>query len=127
MTAKEKIARTEPAFVAKLEGAKADRWKAETMLIPSPAMIRDAIAGIPPGTTKTVVQLRHELAEANGADVTCPRATTFGWLLVAEAASGDDGDTTPWWRVTRDGKPEPKLPGGRESQRERLAHEGIKV
>jgi alkylated DNA nucleotide flippase Atl1 len=127
MTAKEKIAQAAPAFVAKLEGAKAEKWKADTMLIPSPAMIRDAIAGIPHGITKTVVQLRQELAEANGADVTCPRATTIGWLLVAEAAEEDGSDDTPWWRLTRDGKTEPKLPGGREGQRAKLAEEGVKV
>ena len=127
MTAKEKIEQAAPAFVAKLEGAKAEKWKAETMLIPSPKMIRESIAAIPPGVTKTVVQLRQELAEANRADVTCPRATTIGWLLVAEAAVEDAGDATPWWRLTRDGKTEPKLPGGREGQRARLAEEGVKV
>ena len=127
MTAKEKIDQAAPAFVAKLDGAKAAKWNAETMLIPSPAMIREAIAAIPHGTTKTVVQIRQELAEANGADVTCPRATTIGWLLVAEAAEEDGSDVTPWWRLTRDGKPEPKLPGGRDGHRARLRDEGVKV
>ncbi|RYG21658.1 hypothetical protein EON82_18445 [bacterium] len=127
MTAKEKIEQAAPAFVANLEGAKAEKWKADTMLIPSPAMIREAIAGIPKGETKTVVQLREELAEANGADVTCPRATTIGWYLVAEAAAEDATDDTPWWRLTRDGKPEPKLPGGRDGQRGKLAAEGVRI
>jgi alkylated DNA nucleotide flippase Atl1 len=127
LTARERLANAGPPVVATLEAAKAARWNAATMLLPSPMQIRDAISAIPAGQSKTVLQVRKELAEQAGADVTCPRATTLGWLLVAEAAEEDPSDSTPWWRVTRERKPEARLPGGVSRHRELLLSEGVRI
>jgi alkylated DNA nucleotide flippase Atl1 len=131
VSARQKIAEAAPGFVAQLEGEKAARFKADSMLIPSPIQIRDAIAAIPYGATKTVLEVRQELALANDAGVTCPFMMSVGWRLVAHAAEEDRtegiADVTPWWRVTRDKKPDRKMPGGIENHRALLATEGTAI
>lgn len=104
-----------------LAPAKAARFKAQTMLVPSPNQVREAISAIPYGSTKTLRQIREELAAASGADVTCPYVAGVCWRLVAE-----DGRESPWWRVTADGKTNPKLPGGAERHQALLAEEAGK-
>ena len=94
------------------------------MLIPSPLEIRDAIASIAFGQTQTVAQLKQQLAKKHGAGCVCPFMTNKGWKLVALAAEEDGSDArTPWWRLTVDGKPNPKLPGGAEAHQALLASE----
>jgi alkylated DNA nucleotide flippase Atl1 len=131
MTARQKLSGEDPPAVYTVEAAKAARFNAKTMLIPSPMQVRDAIAEIPYGQTRTALQVRKQLAEASGAEVTCPRAMTICWLLVAEAAEEDRAENvaevTPWWRVTKDGKPNPKLPGGAERHRALLIEEGVRT
>jgi len=131
LTARQKIAESAPGFVAPLEGEKAARFKADSMLIPSPEQVREAIAAIPYGASKTVLQVRKELALANDAGTTCPYMMSVCWRLVAQAAEEDraDGisDVTPWWRLTRDKKPDPKMPGGSENHRALLSAEGVRI
>jgi alkylated DNA nucleotide flippase Atl1 len=131
LTAREKIALAGPSEVHVLDDAKAARLKGRTMLIPSPGQMSQAIAAIPPGQTKTLLQLRHELAEAAGADVTCPAAASKCWRLVAEAAEEDLADglasEVPWWRVTKDDKPHASLPGGADRHRSLLKAEGVVI
>lgn len=129
--ARERLAESGPSAVYPLDEKKAKRFGgAQTMLVPSPVQVRDAIAAIPHGSSKTVNDLRAELAQQAGAEVTCPRATTIGWLLVAEAAEEDRAEgaseVAPWWRVTREGKPEARLPGGVARHRALLADEGVR-
>ena len=104
-----------------LDDAKAKRLGGRTMVVPSAEAVREAIAAIPRGETRTLKALRTELARTAGAEVACPYATRVGWYLVAES-----GDDVPWWRVTRDGKADARLPGGAERQRELLAEEGFR-
>ena len=118
-------------MVDALDPAKAARLKARTMLMPSPAQVRDAIATIPQGQSKTMRELRKELAAASGAEMTCPVAARTCWRIVAEAAEEDRADgitpVTPWWRVTKDCKPFSRLPGGEASHRARLSAEGVQI
>ncbi len=116
-------------MVAELEGEKAARFGAKTMLIPSPLQLEDAISNISFGRTMTLKELRASLAKSAGADVTCPYSARICWELVAQAAEEDraEGKTevTPWWRVTKDGKPSAKLPGGEGRHRALLQAEGV--
>ncbi len=118
-------------MVAELTGEKAARFKAKTMLIPSPLQVQGAIDQIPMGNTVTLLKLRQILAVDAGADVTCPYSARVGWELVAQAAEEDRSegkmDVTPWWRVTKDGKPSAKTPGGEERHRALLLAEGVRV
>ena len=127
-SARQQILDAGPSVVAELEGEKAARFKAKTMLIPSPTQVQEAISKIPFGQSNTLKELREALAESSGADVTCPYTARICWELVALAAEEDRAEgnieVTPWWRVTRDGKPSSNLPGGEERHRALLLAEG---
>ena len=131
MTAREQLTNAAPAYVAELEGEKARRFKARNMLIPSPIQVRDAIQAIEFGQSISLKNLREQLASQSGADITCPYTAGVCWRIVAEAAEEDRIEgllpIAPWWRVTKDGKPNPKLPGGAESHRLHLLSEGIEI
>jgi alkylated DNA nucleotide flippase Atl1 len=102
-----------------LDDAKAARLRARTMLMPSPGQIQAALATVPHGTTKTMKVLRAELAAESGAEMTCPVAATKCWRAVANHTSA------PWWRITFDGKPSSRAPGGLGNHRALLAAEGV--
>jgi hypothetical protein len=130
-SAHEKLLTPAEPVVHVLDDAKAARMKARTMLIPTPLQVRDYICAIPSGQTRTVKELRDQLATDAGADITCPMVAGIFWRVVAEAAEEDraSGSTpiAPWWRLLKDGKPNPKMPGGEENHRSLLAAEGVQV
>ncbi len=123
------MASAPPPIVHTLDDAKAERLGGRTMLMPSPQQVREAILKIPLGNTKTLVQLRNELAASAGADITCPVAARQCWYMVAFAAEEDRqagvDPIAPWWRVTKNNLPEKRLPGGEQRHRELLLEEGI--
>ena len=95
------------------------------LLIPKPLDVDAAIRRIPEGRVMTTGDLRKELAHQFGADTTCPLCTGMFIRIAAEAAEERGRDKTPYWRVVADdGKLNPKLPGGVESQAKALRREG---
>ncbi len=131
MTARQKLYCGKSPEVHELDPANAARFNARTLLIPSPLQVRDAIAAIPRGELKSFRELRYDLAQASGAEAACPLVTGILWRVVAEAAEedrvGGAAEVTPWWRVTKDGRPNPKLPGGADRHRALLMEEGVKI
>ena len=114
-----------------LDEAKAQRMKAATMYIPAPGEVAEMIAAIPPGETRTLRDLREELAAQGLAQTVCPASITKYWKWLAWA-SDEEGDgepqfAVPWWRVLKDGKPSRQLPGGVERQVALLRAEGVEV
>ncbi len=122
---------TQPTFLEKLqsapaasfhvlEPAKAKRMHAKTLYIPCPEDVANAIAAIPQGETRTIVDLRRALAAQGSAETACPAATIKYWKWMAqayqEALSADQRFAVPWWRVLKDGKPSRHMPGGVEGQ-----------
>lgn len=81
------------------------------MLILTPKVVKEYIEDIPKGTSKTIEELRKDLAKKYGAHLTCPMSTGIFVRIVAEAAledmhSGADvSKITPFWRVI-----DPKAP-----------------
>ena len=77
----------------------------QIMLVPSPRIVADFIATIPPGTAMDVKALRQALARKYGAEVTCPITMGFHLRTVAEAAyeafaaGAEASRITPVWRV----------------------------
>jgi hypothetical protein len=113
-----------------LEPAKAKRMKAGTMYIPSPLDVARAIAAIPEGETRTLMELRRALAATGKAETACPFITSRYWKWLAYAydeAVKEPPFTVPWWRVLKDGKPGKLLPGGIERQTELLEQEGVRL
>jgi len=99
------------------------------MLIPRPLDVEALIRKVPRGRVVTLTELREKLAQAAGADVTCPMVSGMHVRVVAEAADEDlragKSRITPSWRVVRDdGRLLEKLPGGPVAQAEQLEAEG---
>lgn len=130
-TAREKMANGKAPFVAVMDEAKAARYKASTMLIPTPNQVREAILQIPEGQVVPLRVLGNDLARANKADITCPMCLGIFWRLTAEAADEElaegAAEVAPWWRVTKDGKANPKLPGGEIRHKSLLMDEGVLI
>ncbi|MEY4530397.1 MAG: hypothetical protein RLZZ156_1118 [Deinococcota bacterium] len=95
-----------------LEPKKAKRMNAKTLFIPAPSDVAKVITAIPFGETRTILELRRELALLGKAETACPAKTIkyWKWLAFTQPPS------FPWWRVLKDGKPSPHMPGGVEQQ-----------
>ena len=128
-TAIEKLALAGPSSFHVLDAAKAARLNGKTMFIPSPDDVAHAIRAIPKGSTRTVAQLRKDLAALAHADTACPAATIKYWkwlALVSDSlAHADANACIPWLRVLKDGKPSRHMPGGIAEQLVRLKAEGV--
>ena len=128
-----------PTFLSKLEQApaasfhvldpaKAARMNAATLYIPSPQDVAEVIRAIPRGQTRTIVELRHTLAQLGGADTACPAKTIKYWKWMAQAEAEIESSSAfavPWWRVLKDGKLSKYGPGGLEHQAALLRAEGV--
>ena len=57
-----------------------------TMLVSSPQEVATYINQLPLGTTRTITQMRADLAQQHAADGTCPVSTAIFLRVVAEAA-----------------------------------------
>jgi hypothetical protein len=97
------------------------------LLISTPSEIETWVRAVPVGETRSVGQLREELAKKHGADGTCALTTGIFLRVVAERAleqlAAGEVEIAPFWRVV-----EPhsalakKLPNGPEFiQARRLA------
>ena len=79
--------------------------RGEMMLVATPQMVDAYIREIPHGQSRSLPDLRADLAEAEGCDGTCPMSTSIFVRMVAEAALEDlsGGKTvaeiSPFWRV----------------------------
>jgi len=75
------------------------------ILIVNPLVIKEQIEAIPRGQQKAVPQIREELAQQFGADMTCPMSSGIFVRIVAEAAWDEHlagkplEEITPFWRV----------------------------
>ena len=75
------------------------------MLVSTPREVEAYMRSVPAGETRTIAQMREDLARAHGADVTCPMSTSIFARIAAEAAleAAEQGrpaeEVTPFWRV----------------------------
>ena len=104
-TAREKLVREKQIKKVVMDKAWAGMQPGQTMLVATPLMVDAYIRDIPHGETKTIPQLRDDLATREGCAGTCPMSTAIFVRMVAEAALEDiaDGKTvsevSPFWRV----------------------------
>ncbi len=116
-TWRERIAKAKPAKTVTLEKPFAGVPAGQRLYIPSPQVIADWLAAVPPGQTRTPETMRADLARTAGADAACPVATAYSLRMVAEAAledlraGQDSAAVVPFWRVVA-----PGLAAGRETQ-----------
>lgn len=77
----------------------------QMMYVATPQIVADSVQGIPYGETRTMQQLRAELAARNDCDGACPLSTAIFLRVVSEAALEDlaEGKATdqviPFWRA----------------------------
>ena len=73
------------------------------MLISTPTEISEIINKIPVGKTKTVNEIKKDLAKKHRADFTCPLTTGIFLKIIAELnfekLQNGEKDITPFWRV----------------------------
>jgi len=106
----EKLATGTPK-VEQVEKAFAGLKPGQRMLVASPMVVRDYIAAIPRGETRSIVQMREDLARAHAAEVTCPLTTGIFVRIAAEAALEDLArgkklhEITPFWRAVDEKSP----------------------
>jgi hypothetical protein len=102
------------------------------MLVPTPLLVARALRRVPAGRLITPAQLRHRLARAAGADLTCPMTTGIFLNIIAgateEAIAEDKPPLAPYWRVVDErGRLPPKFPPGTNRQAAHLRKEGHRV
>ena len=128
MTLLEKLkSAPEPSFHI-LEEAKSKRMGGvATLYIPSVADVAEVIKAIPKGETKTIEDLRKDLAKIKNAETACPAKTIKYWKWMANLAEEEKMENSmydiPWWRVLKDGKPSRHMPGGIENHKLMLRNE----
>lgn len=101
-----------PPEVKRLDVGFAGLRPGTTMLVSSPGEIAAYLRMIPAGQTRSVADMRADLAQTHGADATCPASTPIFLRVVAEAAweeleaGSSPSLVAPFWRVI---EPESRL------------------
>jgi hypothetical protein len=127
---KQKLDSGRPAHVEVLAKPFGGAPEGAKMLVATPRLVDQYIRNIPPGESRTVPQMRADLAAAHGAELACPLSTSIFARIAAEAAIEDAqalkslDRITPFWRlIDEDSKIAGKLSCGREFIRAQRARE----
>ncbi|MEO7768364.1 MAG: MGMT family protein [Ferruginibacter sp.] len=104
---------------------------AKTNYIPTIEEVATAIKSIPKGQTKTIKELRCNLAKAANTDTACPAKILKYWKWMANLSDELKLEykqyNIPWWWVLKDGKLSRHMPGGIEHQKNLLSSEGVSI
>ena len=79
----------------------------QTLYVANPNIVDQYVRAIPAGQTRSIVQMREDLARSRDADATCPVSTAIFLRISAQAAIDEmeggraKGDVAPFWRVLR--------------------------
>ena len=104
-TALEKLRQKKAAKKVVLDKDFAGIKAGEKMLVGTPRMVADYMHNIAPGDSRSIPELRSELAETHGCDAMCPVSTAIFIRIAAQAAieemaAGQAADEAiPFWRV----------------------------
>lgn len=81
------------------------------LYVATPDIVADYVRKIPAGQTRSIPQMRRDLAKKNKADATCPVSTAIFLRSVAEvslkqmAEGTASAEVTPFWRIVDAGTP----------------------
>jgi hypothetical protein len=128
---KQKLDGGQPAHVEVLEKPFGGALPGAKMLVATPRLVDEYMRKIPAGESRSIAQMRTDLAKAHGAEISCPLSTSIFARIAAEAALEETetgvplAEVTPFWRVIDDKSPiAKKLSCGADmirAQREREA------
>src|SRR5687767_2125871 len=128
----EKLNNAPPGITENLDDLKSKRMGGVTTnYIPSVAEVARLIKSIPKGQTRTIQELRGELAKMHHTDTACPAKIIKYWKWMANLSDELKGAYSqyniPWWRVLKDGKLSRHMPGDIANQEKLLRSEGISL
>ena len=104
-TAREKLATKKDLKKVVMDKSWGGMLPGDTMLVATPLMVDSYIRTIPNGQTKTIPEMRADMASRESCAGTCPLSTSIFVRMVADAALEDiaDGKTvsqvSPFWRM----------------------------
>lgn len=104
-TAREKLAAKKEIKKVVMDKSWGGMQPGDTMLVATPLMVDAYIRGIPHGATKTIPDMRADLATRESCSGTCPMSTSIFVRMVADAALEDIADgkavsqVSPFWRM----------------------------
>jgi hypothetical protein len=81
------------------------------LFVATPDIVAEYVRAIPAGQTRTIEQMRRDLAKRNKADATCPVSTAIFLRSVTEISlkhlreGAKREDVTPFWRIITPGTP----------------------
>ena len=106
-TAAERLKDSKPEKRVVLDKDFAGVKAGQTLYVANPKIVDQYVRAIPAGQTRSIVQMREDLAKSKGADATCPVSTAIFLRISAQAAIDEmeggrsKGDVSPFWRVLR--------------------------
>lgn len=118
--------------VVKLKPEAVQHWHGETMIVPAPIEVDEAMRKVPKGKLITIHEIREYLAKKHKTDIGCPLTSgIFAWIAAnaaEEERKAGKKDITPWWRTLKGGgELNEKFPEGPDYQKALLEAEGHKV
>ena len=106
-TAAERLKDSKPEKRVVLDKDFAGVKAGKTLYVANPNVVDQYIRAIPAGQSRSIVQMREDLAKRRDADATCPVSTAIFLRISAQAAIDElEGgrpveDIAPFWRVLR--------------------------
>ncbi len=132
LTAREKYDRYTVGKLSRLESAFGGVPAGSLLYISTPRELAEKIRDIPEGQTRSIPELRAELAADHGADATCPVTTAMYMRVLLEMVLDERGEGTPpeevvpVWRVLESTSPVTRrVDGGADFIAHVRAAEGI--
>jgi len=110
-TWKQKLDGAQPAHVEVLEKAFGGAPPGARMLVATPRLVDEYMRNVPAGESRSIAQMRADLAQAHGAQISCPLSTSIFARIAAEAALEETetgvslAEVTPFWRVIDENSP----------------------
>jgi hypothetical protein len=108
---REKLLGGKPAHVSAMAKPLWGLGKGDKLFIATPVMVRDYMQKIRKGSSRTIAQMRDEIAKAHKAHGTCPLTSSIFARIAAEAALEEMedgkpvGKITPFWRLIDEKSP----------------------
>ena len=106
-TAAERLKDSKPEKRVVLEKDFAGVKAGKTLYVANPNIVDQYVRAITAGQSRTVAQMREDLAKRRDADATCPVSTAIFLRISAQAAIDEmeggrsKGGIAPFWRVLR--------------------------
>lgn len=110
-TWKQKLDGGQPAHIEVLTKSFGGAPEGAKMLVATPRIVEEYMRNVPAGESRSLAQMRLDLAKAHGADISCPISTSIFARIAAEAALEQVeagiplSEVTPFWRVIDESSP----------------------